>query len=288
MSRTTSRSSRPIAFAFAALVGCGGQIEGLTGGPDADDDAIAADSGADGVVEDTVVADVPSLPDEGPRDTGIVPVDEGFDTIPPVDVNFVDEGLDAGPPDEGPDTTFEETSPPDVGVDTGHDTGLADSGHDTGLADTGHDTGVDTGHDAGVVDTGRDTGLVDTGHDTGIVDTGLVDSGHDAPIETGPEAGTHCGGSVCDPTSQVCCASTTGGFVCQPASTGCGGGGPTLNCSSASSCTGGDVCCFSGGIFNGTATCEPTCTGIQLCDTTAECPAGRSCVTILLGYKICQ
>jgi hypothetical protein len=164
-----------------------------------------------------------------------------------------DLGVDAGPPDV---TVF------DLGVDAGPpDITVFDLGVDAGPPDvTAIDSGVDSGNDFGV----------------------------DAPVEVGPETGTTCGATECDPTTQQCCASLTGGFSCQPSGGACPGGGPSLNCSSASSCTGGNVCCYSGGILNGTATCEASCTGFQLCATSAECPAGRSCVPILLGYSICQ
>ena len=168
-----------------------------------------------------------------------------------------DEGVDAIAPEEGVDA---------IGPDEGLDAGSFDSGVDGGLADV-------------VVE--------DTGYDTGA-DTG-ADTGYDAGPDAGAEAGViRCGATNCDASYQTCCVSTSGA-TCLPAGVPCGGG-LTLSCSSASSCSAGEVCCASQSLSGGfSADCQSACTsGIQMCATRAECPLGQRCRRVPSGYGICR
>ena len=77
--------------------------------------------------------------------------------------------------------------------------------------------------------------------------------------------------------------------------------GLALTCTSAASCTNGDVCCLSFGGGGGTsgATCKKTCGGggggggggVQLCGSDSECPQGDTCESggqIAGGLKTCR
>jgi hypothetical protein len=76
--------------------------------------------------------------------------------------------------------------------------------------------------------------------------------------------------------------------------------GAVAMCTSAASCSGGDVCCVSLGGGTGGAptgaggysvTCKKTCGtgGLQLCAANAECGPGVTCqaIAIVAGAKIC-
>lgn len=107
----------------------------------------------------------------------------------------------------------------------------------------------------------------------------------DAATPPGPIA---CGASSCDSATQTCCIQQ-GGATCIAKGATCQGG--ALACSSASSCGAGEVCCASlGGAGGGGAACRTTCgpTGIQLCDSDAECTAPETCQPAVLGLKTCR
>jgi hypothetical protein len=69
--------------------------------------------------------------------------------------------------------------------------------------------------------------------------------------------------------------------------------GPKLDCSKTSNCAPGEVCCFKGGPDGG-ASCRDTCggggpgSGVQLCETDAECLNGEPCTVGKGGIKRCD
>jgi hypothetical protein len=107
-------------------------------------------------------------------------------------------------------------------------------------------------------------------------------------VDAAPPPVITCGATSCSPTSQECCFTGGGGASCVPQGK-CQG--IAIQCSSAASCTGGEVCCAAGG--NGgspTATCAPACTGgPQLCASDDECQNGGACRPLgKSGVAICR
>jgi hypothetical protein len=124
---------------------------------------------------------------------------------------------------------------------------------------------------------------------------------HPPPVPT-PIA---CGASTCDAASQQCCVMGGGlgggpggppSGMCVP--TGKCAGDVTLSCSSAVSCTMGNVCCINLNADMPTSMCQASCGGggggggnggrVQLCESDKECTNGRSCREIPDGVKICM
>ena len=99
-----------------------------------------------------------------------------------------------------------------------------------------------------------------------------------------------CGNATCDGTTQACCL-TMQGQSCIPEGGNCQG--PKLDCSKTSNCAPGEVCCFEGGPGGG-ASCRDTCggggpgSGVQLCETSAECLNGEPCSVGKGGIKRCD
>ena len=238
---------------LALLSGCGGRLIG--------DQLPDFDSG----VDDTSVDDTGGSDTSVPFDTAPPP----FDSAPPP---FDSGRFDTAPP------PFDSAPPPfDVGFETfPSDTGPDDTGIDP------FDTGIDP-FDTGPDDTGITFDTAPPPLDTGTFDSGTFDTGAG---DTGGDGGILCGASSCDPAVQDCCASF-GTFTCVDKGK-CTTGAP-LSCSSSASCKAGDVCCFSGG-FGGapSATCQPICFTIQLCQSSAECLGGRRCRPVFGGYKVCR
>ena len=141
-------------------------------------------------------------------------------------------------------------------------------------------------------------------------------TGPTPPKSTAPIA---CGGASCDGATQECCitvgggpggggsTSSAGGPPTDPTSATCTpkgkcGGDIALSCSSAASCTGGQVCCANLNADAPTAKCQPACgagggTGgggggqggtAQLCASDKECPKGRTCQDSQAGFKFCR
>jgi hypothetical protein len=103
-----------------------------------------------------------------------------------------------------------------------------------------------------------------------------------------------CFGSVCDAQTQECCA-TQNSAQCLDAGQDCNG--LTLECSDASTCPDGEVCCAHGFGQGGDppiAECRTQCGGggmggggFQLCASDAECLNGQPCVEAFGGMKVC-
>lgn len=69
---------------------------------------------------------------------------------------------------------------------------------------------------------------------------------------------------------------------CAADQSACPTGSVSIGCSSAANCSGGEVCCFgaNGAGGGGGATCQSTCMGIQICQSSAECTTpGDQCQT---------
>lgn len=136
-----------------------------------------------------------------------------------------------------------------------------------GSGDGGASPGVGGGGDGGF---GPGSG----GSDPGVGGSGQTSTGSgDTPIA--------CGMAECDPASEVCCA-TFNGAACIPADEDCQGA--TISCTSVAQCDDGEICCGTFGGGNGQASCtsEPCGgggpgSGVQLCETDAECPPDVPC-----------
>jgi len=254
---------RSIRASFCALaivtLGCG---RGGLGDFDVDGETGVEDSAADAPNDSAILFDTSvEFDTTGEFDTFVE-----FDTSGEFDTGSFDTFID--PEDTGTFDTFVE-----------FDTGSFDTfvEFDTGSFDTfvEFDTGV------------FDTGDFDTGtFDTSIFDTGTFETSFDTGPDTPVEGGILCGGSTCSAATQECCANFTG-LSC--VAKGACMGGTTINCSSALSCSAGQICCFSGlGGGTPTANCQPFCFGVQLCASNAECRAPQRCVSTFGGYKICR
>lgn len=115
---------------------------------------------------------------------------------------------------------------------------------------------------------------------TSVVDTGTVE----------PSRTIRCGMSECNAASEDCCLGG-GGSSCQARGTCMRGA--SLSCSSAASCSGGQVCCFKFTGMSGKSQCDASCEGrgsFQLCETDGECPVGNSCreSMIVRGVRVCR
>jgi hypothetical protein len=68
------------------------------------------------------------------------------------------------------------------------------------------------------------------------------------------------------------------------------GKGVSISCQGTDSCGGGDKCCLAGGQGSSSTTCEPKCTGAQVCDKPGDCLATQACrqVPELGGLGLCE
>ena len=115
---------------------------------------------------------------------------------------------------------------------------------------------------------------------------GLIDGGTSGTIP--------CGATTCSAATDQCCVQIGGGIsaACSPKGVPCPG--VSVACSSAANCSTGESCCLALGLGGGGAVCQSACTPglggliIQLCSTTAECPAGQVCTaTAAFGFRAC-
>jgi hypothetical protein len=148
------------------------------------------------------------------------------------------------------------------------------------------------GTDGASTDDGGDDGslLIVGGSSSGSsTDSGTEASSGGMPLGDGGQNQIACGGTPCDSTSQVCCA-TRNGRMC--VTTGTCTTGDSLACSGSNSCTAGsgDVCCEVLAA-NGTirTRCDTACPAgsRQLCTTKDDCKAGYDCRKGLDGYGAC-
>ncbi len=161
---------------------------------------------------------------------------------------------------------------------------FGDGNSGTTTSSTGQGGG-DTGGESGVGGGGAGTSTATATSTSTSTSSG---TGGNPPVEP-----INCGDQSCDVATEICCA-TFQGTNCIPASSNCMGF--TLECSSAASCPGAEVCCASGSPMNMTATCGPKCEGggpgpggggFQLCETDAECDEGEPCNDAFGGFKVC-
>jgi hypothetical protein len=130
-----------------------------------------------------------------------------------------------------------------------------------------------------------------------------MDATQDSPSTIGttvaPRAPIACQHQQCDPSREVCCFVIPGGMDPPPPTWSClpaancasqQGASQSLGCLGASNCNAGDVCCRSRSLQVLTASCAPACTAteVQVCDSSAECPAGRQCLIDPGGASVCD
>jgi len=104
---------------------------------------------------------------------------------------------------------------------------------------------------------------------------------------SGP-VGIHCGGSLCTPGAQICCAGTSGALMCVSAAdpNACSTG-VKVGCVSSGNCSSSDVCCLQLRAF--TTLCEQplqcaTGGGVVICTHNSECAAPPNiCCPVPIG-----
>jgi hypothetical protein len=212
----------------------------------------------------------------------------------------------------------------EAGLSSGHDVGRVASGSSGGStsdasgslpgssggspSDGSADTPFDEGSSADVL--AGDSTTPDGG--PSVADVPVDDSGADAAT-TLPEGGPSQGvmrcppgsdAGLCDLTSSVCCM-CPGCFApyptgCFPALTGCVGVVFTgvyarLTCGDSANCAAGFVCCaeFDTASALTGSSCLASCAtsgAAQLCTTSAECEAGKTCqpLAAVPGFTACQ
>jgi hypothetical protein len=178
--------------------------------------------------------------------------------------------------------------------DADDDSTTIDSGTDSGMGDTAKDSGAIAIDSALVVDSALDAPPdveIDSGVDTGS-DSGAdseMDTFEAGPTDTGtvspfiPSAGAvtctdGMGGTKLCAAGQVCCG-TSGGYSCKSS---CSDFDKDYRCDETADCSGGQICCVKVSII-GTpegSDCRESwlCIGPRLCQTDAECGAGKMCV----------
>lgn len=104
-----------------------------------------------------------------------------------------------------------------------------------------------------------------------------------------------CGNTVCDAGTQSCCLTQNGEF-CVGADEGCPG--IELTCTGAANCGANELCCLVGSMGNIGSECVadaecpngpgPGNNGVQLCESSAECPQGKVCEPNMFGVLRCH
>lgn len=115
------------------------------------------------------------------------------------------------------------------------------------------------------------------------------------PVADGGAIGTiACGtGASCTAPAQVCCGVAAHGDAGASAScvaAGSCGHGISISCEGTDNCSAGDKCCLAGGNGSSSTTCEPSCTGAQICDKQSDCSPSETCRPIpeLGGIGLCE
>lgn len=154
-------------------------------------------------------------------------------------------------------------------VGCGGSVATGDNG-DAGGSDDTSSSGSDTStfRDAIGSDGARPDG---TTIDGGSTDTS---TGGDSTVTNPGDGGIACGSSTCDPATQTCCLTFSGGggsAKCIDKGGTCSGA--TIDCTNAAACPVGEICCANRDPTGGfSATCTADCGGgTQLCATDAEC-----------------
>jgi hypothetical protein len=166
-------------------------------------------------------------------------------------------------------------------IDDGGTSFVGGSAGSRSVGGTGNTGG--TGADGGTGNTGG------TGAMGGIPATG--GSAGMGGTMTMPPGGIVCGDQICDPDASVCCQVRSAGWTCQTPGDDCQGA--TLECSGPGTCDPGEVCCF----HRRHSACQSTCNvgegsqgdppTIILCDSTADCGPGQTCVASPRGVAYC-
>ncbi len=168
------------------------------------------------------------------------------------------------------------------GGSTGSSSGIVGTGSSSGF---GGSTGSSSGFGGS---TGSSSGFGgSTGSSSGFGGSTGSSSGTTGMIGTVP-----CGAMTCNAATSQCCLQGLGrvaGAACIPAGQVCAAG-VIFGCVDTSNCPAGDVCCLSLGGAAGTGAaasseCQTSCgtigagnLSVQLCTSTASCPAGLTCV----------
>ena len=124
-----------------------------------------------------------------------------------------------------------------------------------------------------------DSALPDT-RDTAIADTD--------PFETDLDgAWIHCYvDAACHLTTDQCCIWASIDPYCTEVGT-CPEGG-VFECDRASQCEAGLLCCAEPAAFTSYGKCQPSCPGVQLCQSNGECVDGGHCSTMGGVFATCQ
>jgi hypothetical protein len=213
--------------------------------------------------------------------------------------------------DAGADQSASDSSAADDVTTPGHEAGPDQSAGDSGTGDesggggeagTTDGPGADSASEGGT--SGGEGGITDAGSD--VVEAAAVSTCTGSTLHPGSTSNSlYCpfsavgdGGSndYCDPSVEHCCDfGSPGSSSCEATGTACGAGGVDWACADpATDCPASHpVCCAPGAsivLGSGTACTNSAssmtstacvvaggCTGIQVCTSTAECPAGMTC-----------
>jgi hypothetical protein len=142
--------------------------------------------------------------------------------------------------------------------------------------------------------TSKDGGVI--GQDGGVIvfDGGVpMPDASPPPIDAGPPPGIiQCGTSVCNGSTETCCVTYNGQTLNETCTPQGQCQGASFDCSGASSCPPGEVCCGSFSQTSQGAQCVSTCQGgwqhPQICETDTECPQGETCRSSPFGFKVCR
>ena len=166
--------------------------------------------------------------------------------------------------------------------------------------------GVGTANEGGTADGASGSGSggdgaapqeASAGNDgAGPVDAGRSGDSSEPPTDGGATGTIACGmGTTCTAPAQVCCAvvgqaAGDAGKHSSCVAAGSCGNGISISCEGTDNCPAGDVCCFSGGNGSSSTSCEPKCTGAQLCNKPSDCPPSETCRSIpeLGGLGLCE
>lgn len=134
-----------------------------------------------------------------------------------------------------------------------------------------------------------------------LVDGAPSDAPGDAPADGAKDGPTQdaisittlvpCGTEACYPSTEECCVQMGAGARCTLKGQ-CQG--VPLTCTGSNTCPTGDVCCFSFGGGQPSASCSASCGGggrgggsFQLCAAPSDCPNGEPCVQTPFGVQVC-
>lgn len=173
---------------------------------------------------------------------------------------------------------------------------------DDGIGGQGTSQNDDGNSDDGTSDDGNDGnaggGFAQGGSSTSVSPVGSGGFGGSAMTSAsgggGPVLLIECGNTFCEASFEECCVT----FGMGQAQTSCvpqnSCPGSSFDCSSASSCENGQVCCLQpAGMMRFESTCQDACMGgpngqgVQLCESSSECLNMEPCEGTPLGLDVC-